>query len=65
MLDMKPHRLLKPTEVAALLGVTHWTLKNYRDRGEGPPHVRLSSQTIRYPSDELEAWIAARGQVAK
>ena len=57
MLSMKPYRLLKPREVAAFLCVTVWTLKNYRDRGAGPPFVRLLPKTIRYPSDELEAWL--------
>ncbi len=62
MLSMKPYRLLKPREVAAFLGVTVWTLKNYRDRGAGPPFVRLLPKTIRYPSDELEAWLKETGR---
>ena len=62
MINMKPYRLLKPIEVAAFLGVTHWTLKNYRDRGAGPPFVRLLPKTIRYPSDELESWLKETGR---
>ncbi len=53
------HRLLKSREVCEILQVTPLTLQNYRDAGEGPPFVRLAPRTIRYPSDELEAWINA------
>ena len=53
------HRLLKSREVCEILQVTPLTLQNYRDAGKGPPVVRLAPRTIRYPSDELEAWIEA------
>ena len=53
------HRLLKSREVCEILQVTPLTLQNYRDAGEGPPFVRLAPRTIRYPRDELEAWINA------
>ena len=63
-IDIDPPRLLKVTEVCALLGVGKHTLLNYREAGEGPPYVRFASSTIRYPSDELEAWIEASREVA-
>ncbi len=53
-----PPRLLKTREVAAYLNVTLETLRKYRDRGSGPPFVRLLPKTLRYPSDGLNEWLA-------
>ena len=59
MARKKHHRLLKTREVCEILRVSRLTLQNYRDNGGGPPVVRLAPRTIRYPSDELQAWIEA------
>ncbi len=59
--NINPPRLLKPREVAEFLCVTKGTLKNYRNKGEGPPFIRMLPKTIRYPSNELEAWVEKTG----
>lgn len=44
-------------EAARVLRVSKLTLKNWRDRGEGPPHVRLGPKTIRYRLSSLMAYL--------
>lgn len=39
------------------LRVTPLTLKNWRDRGEGPPWVRIGPKTIRYRRSTLFAYL--------
>lgn len=60
--NINPPRLLKPREVAEFLCVTTQTLRAYRDKDTGPPYIRLLPKTIRYPSNELEAWVEETGQ---
>ena len=60
-----PPRLLKTREVADYLNVSLDTLRAYRDKDTGPPFVRLLPKTLRYPSNDLKAWLDATGQVAK
>ncbi len=57
LFNIDPPRLLKCRETAQLLCVTTETLRAYRDKGTGPPYVRLLPKTIRYASNELEAWV--------
>ena len=45
--------LLTIAETAKLIRVTPLTLKNWRDRGEGPPWARLGPGTIRYRRSSL------------
>jgi predicted DNA-binding transcriptional regulator AlpA len=57
----KASRRMLTTEAAAgFLGISAWTLFDWRKRGGGPPFVRLSRNTIRYPLDDLVAWLRAR-----
>ncbi|HET6203367.1 MAG TPA: helix-turn-helix domain-containing protein [Planctomycetota bacterium] len=52
-------RLLTVRQVASRLGVRAQTLANWRGRGIGPRYVKLN-YFVRYPEDEVEAFVAAR-----
>ncbi len=54
---------LRPAEAAARIGVSVKTIADWRLKGTGPTYVRLGDSTrspIRYPEDELAAYLAAR-----
>lgn len=53
-------RLLKPAEVADRIGVSKYTLLEWRRDGFGPPFLRLRGNSLRYPESELEAWVSER-----
>ncbi len=53
-------RLLSPTEVAEILGVTTSTLCRLRQQGEGPSVVWVTEHTPRYREDQLLAFIEER-----
>lgn len=46
--------------VAEMLNVSKYTLRTWRNRGEGPPAVLLGPRTPRYPRAGLEQWLASR-----
>lgn len=50
--------LLKPTEVAEMLGVSTETLRTWRKEKHGPRPTYLSARTIRYRADEVDEWLA-------
>ena len=50
-------QLLKPEEVAEILGISLNTLKRMRLDKKGPPAVYLSARTIRYHPDKVAEWI--------
>ena len=56
---MNTPRLLRASEAAALLNVSHKTLAGWRAKGIGPVAYRLSSSAIRYSVEELDAFINA------
>lgn len=51
--------LLTESEAAEAIGLTRRFLQNRRNRGDGPPYVRISSRCIRYEPHVLRAWAAA------
>lgn len=56
-------RLLTRSEAAAMLAVSPGTLSRWAAGRSGPPFVKLGSSdkaSVRYPADELEAFIASR-----
>lgn len=56
-----PKRLLRPTDLAALLAVSVKTLDRLRAaRKIGPTVIRLSSQALRFDPAEVTAWLAHR-----
>lgn len=56
-------RLLTRSQAAELLAVSMGTLSRWAAERQGPPFVKLGTSakaSVRYPADELEAFIAAR-----
>jgi predicted site-specific integrase-resolvase len=54
------NRLLKPREVAAMLGVSPYTLLEWRRVGFGPPFLRLRGNDLRYEKEALRKWVRSR-----
>jgi excisionase family DNA binding protein len=53
------------TEVADLLRIPDWTLRNIAQRGEFPPGVVAKvGRTYRFSRPALEKWIASGGAMA-
>jgi len=58
--------LLTTAEAATYLSVSKRTLEDWRTRLIGPTYIKLNgTSTIRYRSDDLEAWIDASAQGGK
>ncbi len=53
-------RLLRPAEVADVLGVSERTLERWRMDGEGPQFISMSRKTIRYSAGAVEDFIDGR-----
>jgi hypothetical protein len=56
-------RLLTRVEAAAMLAVSPGTLSRWAAERQGPPFVKLGTSDkagVRYPADELDAFIHAR-----
>lgn len=49
------HILLKPLEVAAMLGVTRKTLREMEARGELPPRITFSAKVFGWRLSDMEA----------
>ena len=49
---------LTPPESAKLRKCSMRTLEGERQRGDGPPYIKVRSQIL-YPSDELHDWLKA------
>jgi hypothetical protein len=47
-------------ELACFLRISTWTVRDWRRRGVGPPFLKLSRKTIRYPKVALEEWLRGR-----
>ena len=52
------NRMLKPEEVAERIGVTERTLRRWKEKGEGPPFIKINSRVLRYPEKELNEFLA-------
>jgi hypothetical protein len=52
---------LNEDEEASALGVVTRTLRSWRQRGEGPPYVKVGRQVF-YPIDGGTAWLKANVQ---
>jgi predicted DNA-binding transcriptional regulator AlpA len=53
-----PGRLLKPAEVADLLGTTTGTLAMQRYKGTGPKFVKINGSRVMYKPEDIEAFIS-------
>ena len=56
--------LLSDVEVAALLGASLQTVRNWRWRGEGPRWVTLGKRMVRYKPADVQAFIEGQGEAA-
>ena len=52
--------LLRPPELAEMLGLTPSTLAKMRCTGTGPPFYKLTNQSVGYRRDEVMDWIEQR-----
>jgi excisionase family DNA binding protein len=53
--------LLTVEQAAALVGISPWTLRKWRSKGQGPRFVRLGGAmgTVRYRRKDLDAYLEA------
>lgn len=55
--------LLTPKQVAVILGVTEWCLRNWRHLGtKGPKFVKLGERFVRYRQVDVDEWIESQTQ---
>jgi len=52
--------LWKPRDVADFLEVSERTIEGWRQRGAGPPFIKVSARRIRYRPEDVEGWIESR-----
>ncbi len=52
--------MLSSNQTALRVGTTVDTLKRWRRKKKGPPYIRLETQRVRYPEDQLEQWLQDR-----
>ncbi len=57
-------RLIRPSRVLDLLGVSKPTLHRWRRSGAFPAPVRIGPNCIGWPEDVVRQWIAGRQKVA-
>ena len=57
--------LLDERELAARLGLSLSTLRNWRVARRGPPFVKLGLRAIRYRPGDVEAFIAAGERLSR
>ncbi len=62
--NLDARALLRPPELAELLGLTMSTLAKLRCSGKGPPFYKLTNQTVGYRQDEVMEWLAKRRRVS-
>lgn len=50
-------KLLRPVQVALMLGVAPRTLSLWRVEGKGPGYIKVSPRIYLYPVQEVEKWL--------
>ncbi len=58
------HELLPETETADFLDVTPRSLQSWRQRGCGPPFVRISARCVKYTRFRCKIWYDERMRVS-
>lgn len=51
--------LLTEKQLAEIFSLSDVTLRIWRTKGKGPPHVKIGG-AVRYREKDVEAWIASR-----
>lgn len=59
MRKQQSSELLSPLQVARFLAMSTWALLLWRKKRFGPPFLKVTRKTIRYPRPELEEWLAS------
>ncbi len=54
------HELIPETDGGEFLDLTPRSMQGMRQRGDGPPFIRISARCIRYRRVDLRAWADAR-----
>lgn len=49
--------LMDTHEASDYLRVPAKTLRSWRDRGEGPPYIRVNGRLVRYRVGDVDAWL--------
>jgi predicted site-specific integrase-resolvase len=52
--------LLTQAEIADRIGRSPYTLQKWRQKGGGPPYIRMPNNAVRYPEEGLLEWIEAK-----
>lgn len=54
-----PPAMMTSKQVAKILEISEGTLRNWRVKGFGPRHIRLSAKhgAVRYPRHEVDAYL--------
>lgn len=63
MINIETQPLLTTQEVAEYLKVSAAAVKRWRDTGEGPPCIRVTSGVIRYRATDVEKFLVSRTAV--
>ena len=58
------HELLPETETAGFLDVTPRALQSWRQRGCGPPFVRISARCVKYTRFRCKIWYDERMRIS-
>jgi predicted DNA-binding transcriptional regulator AlpA len=56
----KSLQMLRSCDIAELLGISLWTVKEWRRLKQGPPFLKLSRRTVRYPRSLVELYLRSR-----
>jgi predicted DNA-binding transcriptional regulator AlpA len=60
MVPATSDRLLKPTQVRQMLGISTSNLRRINLSGAGPKVYRLGEKTKRYRESEVQAWLESK-----
>lgn len=52
--------LITPDQAAAILSLNAKVLERWRGTGQGPAYIRLTSKSIRYRREDIDAFVAER-----
>lgn len=56
-------KLIRPTELANLLGISKVTLWRMENRGELPARIRISRRAVGWKESDIEEWLDNRPSI--
>ena len=60
----EPSQILRPSNVARLLGVSRTTLWRWTKAGHLPPPIKLGPGVTGWRASDIDAWVASRSDPA-